>query len=439
MLNGNFEAAVDCCLKAGRLADALVLAASGPELWTATRDKYLQTAQTPFMRMLGAVVHEDFAGYVGASSLATWRETLALLNTYAGPTELSPLCNQLGDRLHAERGDSAAATVCYMCAANVEKVTELWSEHHFGNGADASADGVASLLDFMEKLVVFQEAAQTKQGYALVSAKVCEFAELLASQGCLPAAMGYLLHLPQETYDPKAATLVDRIYGQQPALLTGPPPAPFERVHVEAVAAPAPAPAPAPAAAAAGYGQQGYGQQGYTRAATASSRATASRATASRATAAAGYDQSGGGQQRATASSRATASRGTASRVRPAGVRAGTGARARARAAGAPPQPARTPAPAPARAGGLLGDDALARAGAGARVCVHGAAGAAAAPRPAAPPGAPPVAAAPPPAAAAYQYAGQQAAPPPRRRTSGRRRRRRRRPRRLRRRTTRRR
>ena len=113
----------------------------------------------------------------------------------------------------------------------------------------------------MEKLVVFQEAAQTKQGYALVSAKVCEFAELLASQGCLPAAMGYLLHLPQETYDPKAATLVDRIYGQQPALLTGPPPAPFERVHVEAVAAPAPA--PAPAAAAAGYGQQGYAQQGY--------------------------------------------------------------------------------------------------------------------------------------------------------------------------------
>ena len=127
MLGGNLEAAVACCLRAGRMADALVLAASGgPELWTATRDKYLQTAQTPFMRMLGAVVHEDFAGYVGASSLATWRETLALLNTYAGPTELSPLCNQLGDRLHAERGDSAAATLCYMCAANIAKVTELW-------------------------------------------------------------------------------------------------------------------------------------------------------------------------------------------------------------------------------------------------------------------------------------------------------------------------
>ena len=77
--------------EAGRLADALVLAASGgPELWTATRDKYLQTAQTPFMRMLGAVVHEDFAGYVGASSLATWRETLALLNTYACLLYTSP-------------------------------------------------------------------------------------------------------------------------------------------------------------------------------------------------------------------------------------------------------------------------------------------------------------------------------------------------------------
>ena len=35
LLNGNFETAVSCCLEAGRVGDALVLAASGgPELWT---------------------------------------------------------------------------------------------------------------------------------------------------------------------------------------------------------------------------------------------------------------------------------------------------------------------------------------------------------------------------------------------------------------------
>ena len=82
MLNGNFKAAVDCCLKAGRVADALVLAASGgPELWTSTRDAYLSSSASPFMSTLTAVVHQDFAKYVAESDLALWKESLALLNT----------------------------------------------------------------------------------------------------------------------------------------------------------------------------------------------------------------------------------------------------------------------------------------------------------------------------------------------------------------------
>jgi len=61
MLNGNFDTAVACCLEAGRVADALVLAASGgPELWTQTRDAYLSSSASPFMATLSAVVHQDF-------------------------------------------------------------------------------------------------------------------------------------------------------------------------------------------------------------------------------------------------------------------------------------------------------------------------------------------------------------------------------------------
>ena len=59
------------------------------------------------------------------SELSSWKETLGLINTYSGAEELGLLCNQLGERLEAECGDSAAATLCYMCAANIAKVTEL--------------------------------------------------------------------------------------------------------------------------------------------------------------------------------------------------------------------------------------------------------------------------------------------------------------------------
>ena len=62
VLNGNFEAAVERCMRSGRYADGLVLAASGgPELWTATRDEYLQSSRTPFMQTLSAIVHQDLA------------------------------------------------------------------------------------------------------------------------------------------------------------------------------------------------------------------------------------------------------------------------------------------------------------------------------------------------------------------------------------------
>ena len=238
MLNGNFDAAVACCLEAGRVADALVLAASGgPELWTHTRDTYLASAATPFMSTLSAVVHQDFASYVAESDLACWKETLALLNTYAAPEELSNLCNQLGDRLEGLMGESSAfqsaATLCYMCAANLHKTTALWEAYHVPS-ADGVTSETAALLDLMEKLAIFQEAAQTKEGFALVAHKVTQFAEILSSQGCLPAAMQYLLSLPAgQAATLEAATLTERIYGHDSSLLTGPPPPPFAVQHIE--------------------------------------------------------------------------------------------------------------------------------------------------------------------------------------------------------------
>mgnify|MGYP006176652593 CR=1 FL=1 len=60
------------------------------------------------------------------------------------------MCNLLGDRLSM---DPAAATLCYMCAANIERTTALWEAHH--TPADGTSE-TAALLDMMEKLSVFQ-------------------------------------------------------------------------------------------------------------------------------------------------------------------------------------------------------------------------------------------------------------------------------------------
>ena len=45
--------------------------------------------------------------------------------------------------------------------------------------------------------------------------------------------MKYLLQLPLKDPTGPAAVLMDRLYHRDPALLTGPPPTPFEHVHVQ--------------------------------------------------------------------------------------------------------------------------------------------------------------------------------------------------------------
>mmetsp|Transcript_15311 Transcript_15311/g.41928 ORF Transcript_15311/g.41928 Transcript_15311/m.41928 type:complete len:619 (-) Transcript_15311:306-2162(-) len=258
VLNGNFESAVEACLSQGRVADALVLAAaSGRELWSSTRDKYLASNKSPFMARLSAIVHQDFGNYVAQSSLVSWKETLGLVNTYASAEELPALCDQLAARLETEVGDRSAATLCYMCAANTAKTVELWRMRYEEAIATLSGgDEVTPLLELMEKCVVFQETTQTKEGYMLVADKLTAFAELLSAQGCLHEAMGYLVQLPpaQEREDP-AAMLMYRIHGANPNLLASPPPVPFDEVYVSETGV--------TATADSGYGQQQAAQADY--------------------------------------------------------------------------------------------------------------------------------------------------------------------------------
>ena len=64
MLNGNFATAVEVCLAQGRVADALILAASGgEELWAATHAKYAKAG-------LGAIIGAMNSGRRGGVAVA---------------------------------------------------------------------------------------------------------------------------------------------------------------------------------------------------------------------------------------------------------------------------------------------------------------------------------------------------------------------------------
>lgn len=232
---GNFAAAVDVCLEAGLMTEALLLAQCGdPELWARTQHEFFvrQRSKKPFLNILQSVIKNELMGYVQQSDLSKWRETLALLSTYGKSEEFNGMCEALANRLEVEMQDIPSATLCYMCATNVERTIEFWAaELKYCNDVKGSTDTVA-LQQFVEKVVVYTSAHKVDDLGANCSKYFAEYAGLLASQGILDVAPNYLKGNSDDE-----VILRDRLFHAGPKQVVGarPPAFPFEKVNVVAV------------------------------------------------------------------------------------------------------------------------------------------------------------------------------------------------------------
>lgn len=230
LLTGNFESAVDLCLHDNRMADAIILAiAGGQELLARTQKKYFAKSQSKITRLITAVVMKNWKEIVQSCDLKNWREALAAVLTYAKPDEFSALCDLLGTRLESE-GDSLLQTqacLCYICAGNVEKLVACWTKAQDGSNP-------LSLQDLIEKVVILRKAVQLTQAMdtntvgVLLAEKMSQYANLLAAQGSIAAALAFL---PESTNQPNIVQLRDRLCRAQgepvPGQLT--PQVPHER------------------------------------------------------------------------------------------------------------------------------------------------------------------------------------------------------------------
>nr|KAF6393653.1 SEC31-like protein A, COPII coat complex component [Pipistrellus kuhlii] len=233
LLTGNFESAVDLCLHDNRMADAIILAiAGGQELLARTQKKYFAKSQSKITRLITAVVMKNWKEIVESCDLKNWREALAAVLTYAKPDEFSALCDLLGTRLESE-GDSLLQTqacLCYICAGNVEKLVACWTKAQDGSNP-------LSLQDLIEKVVILRKAVQRTQAMdtntvgVLLAEKMSQYANLLAAQGSIAAALAFL---PESTNQPNIVQLRDRLCRAQGEPVPGQesPQVPYERQHL---------------------------------------------------------------------------------------------------------------------------------------------------------------------------------------------------------------
>ncbi|KAJ9558180.1 hypothetical protein OSB04_012794 [Centaurea solstitialis] len=182
---GDYKGAVAQCIAANKMADALVIA-----------------------QIVAAMVNNDLVSLVNIRPLKSWKETLALLCTFAQRDEWTLLCDTLALRLMTA-GNTLAATLCYICSGNIDRTVEIWSKKVTAEHEGKSY--VDLLQDLMEKTVVLALATGQKRFSASLCKLVEKYAEILASQGLLSTAMEYLKLIGTEDLSPELVVLRDRI------------------------------------------------------------------------------------------------------------------------------------------------------------------------------------------------------------------------------------
>ncbi|KAK4157453.1 hypothetical protein C8A00DRAFT_29601 [Chaetomidium leptoderma] len=213
---GNFDKAVNICLKEDRIADAFILAnCGGKDLVDKVQTAYLaQKKGSPsYLRLINSVIGKNLWDVVYNADLDNWKETMVTLCTFAQPSEFPDLCEALGDRIY-ESGSRKDASFCYLVGSKLEKVVDIWiAELHEAEQAglkEASDDSTfsihaRSLQHFIEKVTVFRHVTKfadnekdLSEGWKLASlyGKYTEYADIVAAHGQLAVAQRYLDLLP---------------------------------------------------------------------------------------------------------------------------------------------------------------------------------------------------------------------------------------------------
>ncbi|KAK5136841.1 hypothetical protein LTR08_001763 [Meristemomyces frigidus] len=234
LMLGQFENALDVCLREDRMSDAFMIAVcGGQQCIDKAQTAYLKKqAKGPnYLRLLASIVGKNLWDVVHNADLQDWKEVMATLCTYADETEFADLCEALGDRLDEafQGGDKPKtfrrdASFCYLAGSKLEKVVNNWVQElqeQEKAALEASEDSgndfsvhAKCLQDFIEKVAVFRKVAKFQDAelqaveawkLAPLYSLYAEYADILSAHGQLASAEQYLNLLPMKFGGAQAA------------------------------------------------------------------------------------------------------------------------------------------------------------------------------------------------------------------------------------------
>ncbi|KAL7773713.1 hypothetical protein CFE70_003680 [Pyrenophora teres f. teres 0-1] len=224
LMLGDFNAALDVCLKENRLSDAFMIAICGGEKCIAKAQAayFKKQSDAPnYLRLLASVVGKNLWDFVYNADLKDWKEVMATICTFADQADFPDLCEALGDRLEEAISEGTGsyrkdASFCYLAGSKLEKVVVNWAqelqESEKAGIEQTDSDNsfsihARSLQEFIEKVTVFRkvvnfkDAEQDKENdwkLEPLYAKYVEYADIASAHGQLAIAEKYLDLLPSK-------------------------------------------------------------------------------------------------------------------------------------------------------------------------------------------------------------------------------------------------
>ncbi|KAL7738316.1 hypothetical protein ACLKA6_006644 [Drosophila palustris] len=210
ILTGNTEAAVELCLEAQRIPEALIIASTaGIETLTRTQTRYLLQQKNELSNVISALVSRDWLDFVNRCTVESWKEALVAALKHS-ERKLVDICERLGDRLLNECKTSIEFTrnamLCYICAGSIDKLVSAWYQLKQLEQQNQNYKLNTHELQELAEVVMLLTKSLEQQGIAVDLAGrfagfISEYSGLLASQGALTAALQYITTLSQANAD----------------------------------------------------------------------------------------------------------------------------------------------------------------------------------------------------------------------------------------------
>ena len=192
LIVGDYDGAVESCEKAGRFADALVLASSaGPELWQRAQKRHLERSPRRYLHFAESIASANLEKLVESEPITNWRETLAILCTYSDAKAWDDLSLNLAEKLQAANMPHEAS-LCRVCAGDVDNAVKHWSMRARGSATSSKFTSKKAQWQLLEKAIVLSRAANLSQATPGFARLLSSRAESLASSGKLKSALALL-------------------------------------------------------------------------------------------------------------------------------------------------------------------------------------------------------------------------------------------------------